>query len=121
MDNSLLMTIVIAMVAIVPAVWAVINQLKKDKIQEQMTYSLARETGSLTAGLQTEISRLLDRTNTLESQLHVNENILRTSEDTIDGVWKKMYEKPVIVRCEHCDSPNVITNFICTQCGAPLK
>lgn len=42
------------------------------------------------------------------------------SDDVVDQIWKKMYERPVIVRCSHCNSHNVITNPTCIQCGAPM-
>ena len=42
------------------------------------------------------------------------------SNDLVEKLWKKMYEKPVIVRCGHCNSHNIITNPTCIQCGAPM-
>jgi hypothetical protein len=42
------------------------------------------------------------------------------TEDLVDQLWKKMYERPVIVRCSHCNSHNVISNPTCIQCGAPM-
>ena len=42
------------------------------------------------------------------------------SDSLISKLWKKMFEMPVIVRCSHCNSHNVITNPTCIQCGAPL-
>lgn len=49
-----------------------------------------------------------------------NQPDLNMSEDLIDKLWKKMYERPVIVRCGSCNSHNVITNPTCVQCGAPM-
>lgn len=42
------------------------------------------------------------------------------SDELVDKLWEKMYQQPVLVRCPHCDSANVITNPTCIQCGAPL-
>ncbi len=40
----------------------------------------------------------------------------------VDALWEKMYERmrKVIVVCKYCQTPNVIDNQTCTQCGAPL-
>jgi len=49
-----------------------------------------------------------------------NQPDLNMSEDLIDKLWEKMYSRPVIVRCNHCNSHNVISNPTCVQCGAPM-
>lgn len=40
----------------------------------------------------------------------------------VDALWEKMYQRmrKVIVICKYCQTPNVIDNQTCTQCGAPL-
>lgn len=45
---------------------------------------------------------------------------LDVSDEWIDKIWEKMYSRPVIVRCSHCNSHNVISNPTCIQCGAPM-
>jgi hypothetical protein len=45
---------------------------------------------------------------------------LDVSDAWIDRIWQKMYAKPVIVRCSHCNSHNIISNPTCIQCGAPM-
>ena len=45
---------------------------------------------------------------------------MELSDDLIDKMWEKMYSRPVIVRCSHCNSHNTISNPTCIQCGAPM-
>ena len=42
------------------------------------------------------------------------------TDDLVQQLWQKMYHQPVIVRCSHCNSHNVISSPACIQCGAPL-
>jgi len=38
----------------------------------------------------------------------------------LDKLWKKMFEKPAIIPCAHCNSHNAYTNPVCVSCGAPM-
>lgn len=118
METNLIVPIIIAIVAIVPGVWALVEQINKDKRQTQTDMNLVRashETAVQFANLRDDLAytkySIPDR---IKSNIAYNDEIA-------DKLWKKMYEKPVIIRCEHCNSPNVITSMSCTQCGAPLE
>lgn len=71
MDSSLLVSIVIAVVAIVPGVWALVNQANKDKKQAQIDMNKAAQDASLAiiAPLQGEVTRLQLRVVELEKAL----------------------------------------------------
>jgi len=38
----------------------------------------------------------------------------------VDQLWKKMFDKPAIIPCVHCNSHNAYTNPVCVSCGAPM-
>jgi len=118
MDTVTLTSIIVAIVAIIPGVWAIIAQLMKDRAN--FNENLERLAFNLSSSLMEEVQKLQIRTDGLEEQ-----NVYREKrvEDLMSGdkMFEKLYEKPVIVRCDHCRSPNVISNITCTQCGAPLK
>jgi|WetSurSiteA1Bulk_404760.scaffolds.fasta_scaffold00214_10 hypothetical protein len=103
MENSLLVSLVIATIAIVPGIWALINQTKKDRVQAQFDMHRASENAvfNIVQPIREEMSRLQIRARALEAN--------------------GSYERPVIVRCDHCRSPNVITSLSCIKCGAPLE
>ena len=42
------------------------------------------------------------------------------SDDIIDTVWEKMFERPAIIQCEYCLTHNVFTDPSCRRCGAPF-
>lgn len=42
------------------------------------------------------------------------------SDDLVNQLWERMYSQPVLVRCAHCNSVNVVTSPVCVQCGAPM-
>lgn len=118
MDTSILSTIVIAILAFVPGVIALIDQIKKDRANT--AENLQRVAFGLSSSLMEEVNNLRMRTDGLQ------DNTIRTEariENLMNGdkMFEKMYEKPVIIRCGYCHSPNVISNVTCTQCGAPLK
>jgi hypothetical protein len=144
MDSNVVIPIILAMIAIIPGVWAFIDQTKKDKARTQM--DMARV--GIVEPLFDEIQNLKLRTFELQKRAETNgmkisqlDEALKINDDDLmmisntrehsskkismysmtEMLWKMMYEQPVIVRCEHCNSPNVITSLNCTQCGAPLK
>lgn len=71
MDSSLIVSIVIAVVAIVPGVWALVNQANKDKKQAQIDMNKAANDAamSIIAPLQAEVTRLQTRVFELEKVL----------------------------------------------------
>lgn len=71
MDSTLIVSIIIAIVAIVPGVWALVNQARKDKVQAQMDMNKAAQDAavSIIAPLQTEVARLQARVIELEKAL----------------------------------------------------
>jgi len=71
MDNSLIVSIVIAVVAIVPGVWALVNQANKDKTQAKMDMNAAAQNAAMNiiAPLQAEVARLQARVLELEKAL----------------------------------------------------
>ena len=71
MDNSLIVSIVIAVVAIVPGVWALVNQANKDKSQAKLDMNLAAQNAAMNiiAPLQAEVARLQARVLELEKAL----------------------------------------------------
>lgn len=148
MDSTLTMSLIVAVVAIVPGIWALINQVKKDKLQTKIDMDAATQHTALDIinPLQTEVSRLRIRTQELERKSTTNyikvsqlqeadevngEDLMMISdmkehsskrisiENIAEKLWKKMYEKPVIVRCKYCGVHNVITSLECIKCGAP--
>jgi len=110
MEPPVLVSVIVAIIAIVPGLWALINQNNKSKenIRLDMVRTLQHTIYDVLPPLQVEINKLRERTVSLE-------------ELPAEKLFKKMYEKPVIIRCKHCISPNVITSLNCTQCGAPLE
>jgi hypothetical protein len=107
MDTNVLVSIIIAVIAILPGIWALVNLASKDKLEERFDM-LRSAQYSISAPLQAELAKLQTRTIFLEE------------ETTTEKLYKKMYEKPVVIRCEHCRSPNVIASLNCIRCGAPL-
>lgn len=71
MDTSLIVSIVIAVVAIVPGVWALVNQANKDKTQARMDMNKAAQDAAMNiiGPLQTEVTRLQARVLELEKLL----------------------------------------------------
>lgn len=71
MDNSLIVSIVIAVVAIVPGVWALVNQANKDKSQAKLDMNAAAQNAAMNiiAPLQAEVARLQARVLELEKAL----------------------------------------------------
>lgn len=130
METSLVVSIIIAVVAIIPAVFALVSQKNKDKIQSRMDMERVSQRASidLIGPLQEEISRLSTRATNLESELvaskyritSLSKNADSGLKNTEEHIWKRMYEKPVIVRCGYCNAGNVITNTECVKCGAPI-
>jgi hypothetical protein len=98
MDTSIITSIIIAAIAIIPGVWSLINLSKKDN--ESQLAAVSHSTSRLSDEIWEIKGRMVDF--------------------STENLFKKMYEKPVIIRCDHCKSPNVITNFECIKCGAPL-
>jgi hypothetical protein len=142
--NVLVPIIIVAMITVVPGVWALFEQIRKDKTQTQMNMAQV----GIVEPLFDEIQNLKFRTSELQKQtetagmklselseaqeIHEDDLIMISDmkehsskkisvSSMTEMLWKMMYERPVIVRCEHCNSPNVITSLNCTQCGAPLK
>jgi hypothetical protein len=113
MDTTFSVSIIIAMVAIVPGIWALINQINKDKIQVKFDMARVSQGAALNLvdPLLQEVSRLQIRAGTLEAYV-------RNKEDK--SIEVSEYEKPIIVRCDHCRSANIITSLECIKCGAPL-
>ena len=121
MDTSLLVTLIVAAVAIIPAVWALVNQANKDKEQNTVQMSMVNTLYDHMKDATVQISNLRDDVN--YTKYSINDRITANIKygDVADKVWEKMYEKPVIIRCKHCRSSNVITNLNCLQCGAPME
>jgi hypothetical protein len=71
METSLIVSIVIAVVAIVPGVWALVNQANKDKNQAKMDMNKAAQDAAMNiiGPLQTEVTRLQLRVLELEKAL----------------------------------------------------
>lgn len=106
MDTSLNFAIIVAIIAIIPGIWALINQAYKDKKSQLENASLINH----------DMYRIVERL-----QTRINETELYLKHDNFfDELWKNMCEKPVIIRCKYCKSPNTITNITCTQCGAVI-
>lgn len=38
----------------------------------------------------------------------------------VDKLWSKMFDKPAIIPCSHCNCHNAFTNSNCVSCGAPM-
>lgn len=110
MDTTLI-TIIIAIIVAIPGIWALVDTQKKDKEAQQSHIS------HYTSLLSDELWKVKKEMYGLATETKWKIDDL--SNITVDGLWKKMYEKPVIVICQHCKSPNLITNINCTQCGAP--
>lgn len=106
MDTNTVISIIVALIAIVPGAWALFAQATKDANAKeerlQKAYALGELSYEYIKGIQDNFTKL-------------------EKEKNIDTMWKKLYEKPVIVRCKYCDSPNTISNLNCIQCGAPIK
>lgn len=71
MDSSLIVSVVIAALAIVPGVWALVNQANKDKTQAKLDMNTAAQNAAMNiiAPLQAEVSRLQARVLELEKAL----------------------------------------------------
>src|SRR5512137_432007 len=71
MDSSLIVSIIIAVVAIVPGVWALVNQANKDKTQAKLDMNAAAQNAAMNiiAPLQAEVTRLQARVLELEKAL----------------------------------------------------
>jgi hypothetical protein len=108
MDTNVLVPIIIAVVAIIPGVWSLINLSKKDNESQLIAVSYST-------------SRLSDELWAMKKTIYGLSTTTKYQMETLsEDLWKKMYDKPVIIRCSHCRSPNVITNLECIKCGAPL-
>ena len=42
------------------------------------------------------------------------------SEEMIDQMWARLYERPVIVHCPWCNSGNTFDSGNCVQCGGAI-
>jgi hypothetical protein len=123
METPVLVSVIIALIAIIPGLWAFINQVKKDKNQAKFDMARVSQDAALNlvAPMQQEVSRLQTRAQALEAYVTDKEDrSVEILEQETKKIWSMLYEKPVIVRCEHCNSSNVITNLECIKCGAPL-
>ena len=71
MDSTLIVSIVIAVVAIVPGVWALVNQANKDKNQSRLDMNAAAQGAAMNiiGPLQAEVTRLQARVLELEKAL----------------------------------------------------
>ena len=71
MDSSLIVSVIVAVVAIVPGVWALVNQANKDKAQQKMDMGKAAQDAAvgIIAPLQGEVARLQSRVLELENLL----------------------------------------------------
>jgi len=71
MDSSLIVSVIVAVVAIVPGVWALVNQANKDKAQQKMEMGKAAQDAAvgIIAPLQGEVARLQSRVLELENLL----------------------------------------------------
>jgi hypothetical protein len=71
MDTTLIVSIVIAVVAIVPGVWALVNQANKDKTQARLDMNAAAQSAAMNiiGPLQAEVTRLQARVLELEKAL----------------------------------------------------
>jgi hypothetical protein len=71
MDSTLIASIIIAVVAIIPGAWALINQGKKDNAQSKIDINKATQDAavSIIAPLQGEVTRLQNRVIELENAL----------------------------------------------------
>lgn len=94
MNSEIITSFLIASVAILPGICALINQIKKDKTNKRVI-----ETSYTNARMGKYVDGLQDR-------------VLRLDKDMIQ-------EQRNTVVCGYCGSYNYITNFNCTQCGAP--
>ena len=95
-----------------------LNEPEKKDIRETF-YTYPLPSGSYSPDLEQEVNIPI-RYNGASGSTYYAPEPLDVSDDWIDRIWQKMYEKPVIVRCSHCNSHNVITNPTCIQCGAPM-
>jgi hypothetical protein len=108
MNSTTIIALIIVTIAIIPGIWALINLANKDKEAQ-----LAHASHST--------SRLSDEVWAMKKIIYGLSTTTKYQMETLsENLWKKMYEKPVIVRCEHCKSPNIITSLECIKCGAPL-
>lgn len=41
------------------------------------------------------------------------------TDDLVERLWKRLYEKKPIVFCAHCNSTMLFDDPVCGQCGAP--
>jgi hypothetical protein len=98
MDTFLISTLVVGTICVLPGVFALINLANKDKATQMAHVS------HTTSRLSDEVWAIKDR----------------MVDFSTENLWKRMYEKPVIIRCEHCKSLNVITSLECIKCGAPI-
>jgi hypothetical protein len=71
MDSTLIVSIIIAVVAIVPGVWALVNQANKDKNQSRLDMNAAAQGAAMNiiGPLQAEVTRLQARVLELEKAL----------------------------------------------------
>lgn len=111
MDTPVLVSIIIAVIAIIPGMWALISQGRKNNIDAKMDMmrTVQNTAYNIIPPLQEEIHRLKAKAISLE---------MNTPKE--EGLFKKMYENPVIVFCKHCKSANVVTSLECIKCGAPI-
>jgi len=71
MDASLSVSVIIAIIAVIPGVWALVNQAKKDRIQNTIDMNKTAQEAALgiIAPLQTELKRMQGRIEELELDL----------------------------------------------------
>jgi hypothetical protein len=68
MDTSIIVSVIIAIIAILPGLWALVNQVNKDKNQTRldMFHTLQKTVYDIVPPLQVEIAKLRERTFSLE-------------------------------------------------------
>lgn len=71
MDSSLTVSVIIAIIAIIPGVWALVNQARKDRIQNTIDMNKTAQEAALgiIAPLQAELKRMQGRIEELELDL----------------------------------------------------
>lgn len=124
MDNYQIISIVVALVVMIPGVIAVVKQAINDKRMERYEITALSERTSGNFGIMASgFSDLQDALSIASLRITELENSLTDDGDAVkvlgEKLLKKMYEIPIIKRCGYCGSANVTTSLNCTQCGAP--
>jgi hypothetical protein len=96
----------IAVITILPGIWALVNQVNKDKKETQFRIEESRYLEENMIGIVKDIQ---DRLFAIEKY------------DTPNEIQKRLYEKPVIIRCKYCNTANLVDNINCVSCGAPIE